>query len=181
MDRRSRPRRSSGRRPPCRPARSPARPGTRASSPGAAGSSVTAAEGLPHPDPELVAVGVREPPDPLAVRRQHAVRRPVRPVRDLPLLAGRPVPGVQLVRPRRVRDEQGAVAGRPPPSPAATTRGARKRFSQSGTALSRMASVFCVMAPFCAAGGTPRGSAPRCPKRGERVRPADRTVPRPGR
>ncbi len=70
-----------------------------------------AREGLAPPDAELVAVLVVEPPDPLAVGREHAVRRAVGPVRDLALLAARAVPGVQLVRPRRVRHEQGAVRG----------------------------------------------------------------------
>ena len=68
-----------------------------------------AREGLAAPHAELVAVLVVEPPDPRAVRGQHAVRRAVGPVRHLALLARRPVPGVQLVRPGRVRDEQGAV------------------------------------------------------------------------
>lgn len=67
------------------------------------------AEGLAQPDPELVPVLVAEPPDPLAVGGQEAVRRPVRPVRRSALLARRPVPRVQLVRPRRVRHEQRAV------------------------------------------------------------------------
>ncbi len=72
-------------------------------------SAPTTVERLAHPHPELVAVGVVEPPDRLAVRRQYPVRRPVRPVGDLPLLPGRPVPRVQLVRPRRVGDEQRTV------------------------------------------------------------------------
>ncbi len=66
-------------------------------------------EGLAAPDAELVTVLVVEPPDPGAVRGEHAVRRAVRPERRLPLLARRTVPGVQLVRARRVRHEQGAV------------------------------------------------------------------------
>ncbi len=68
-----------------------------------------ALEGLAAPDAELVAVLVVEPPDPLPVRGEHTVRRAVRPVRDLALLARRTVPGVQLIRPRRVRHEQGTV------------------------------------------------------------------------
>lgn len=70
---------------------------------------IAAVERLTHPHPELVAVGVVEPPDRLAVRRQYPVRRAVRPVGDLSLLPGRPVPCVQLVRPRRVGDEQRTV------------------------------------------------------------------------
>ncbi|CAM5610919.1 hypothetical protein SALBM311S_05971 [Streptomyces alboniger] len=68
-----------------------------------------ALEGLTAPDPELVAVLVVEPPHPPAVRGEHAVRRAVRPVGHLALLTRRSVPGVQLVGPRRVRHEQGAV------------------------------------------------------------------------
>ena len=70
-----------------------------------------ALERLPHPDAELVPVGVREPPDPPAVRRQRPVRRAVRTVRGLPLPAGCPVPRVQLEGAGGVRDEQGTVRG----------------------------------------------------------------------
>src|SRR5690606_34652525 len=60
---------------------------------------LAALEALTAPDAELVAVLVVEPPDPLTVRREHAVRGAVGPMGHLSLLTGRPVPGIQLVRP----------------------------------------------------------------------------------
>src|SRR5690606_20464953 len=57
---------------------------------------LAALEALTAPDAELVAVLVVEPPDPLTVRREHAVRGAVGPMGHLSLLTGRPVPGIQL-------------------------------------------------------------------------------------
>ncbi len=73
------------------------------------GLVLSAAERLAHPYTELVAIGVAEPPDCLAVRRQHPVGGPVGPVGHLALPSARPVPGVQLVGPGRVGHEEGAV------------------------------------------------------------------------
>ena len=54
------------------------------------------ANGWVMPDAELVAVGVGEPPDRLAVGAERAHQRAVGPVGDLAVLAGLAVPGVLL-------------------------------------------------------------------------------------
>ncbi len=134
---------------------------------------LAAGETLPAPDAELVAVLVVEPPDPLAVRGEHPVRRAVRPVRHLALLTGGPVPGVQLVRPCRVRHEQGTVGASSAQS-GRDTRGARKRFSQCGispvcctrsvwwSARSGASDpLLSVMTPYCPSGRASRVLGPQ--------------------
>src|SRR4051812_32056855 len=62
----------------------------------------TATERLPHPDAVLVPGLVVEPPDPGPIRGQQAVARAVLAGRDLTVLVGAAVPGVELVGTRRV-------------------------------------------------------------------------------
>ena len=57
----------------------------------------TAGEGSGDPHPRLVTGRVAQPDDPLAVRRDLARDEPDRLARDLPALAGRVVPRVELV------------------------------------------------------------------------------------
>jgi len=71
----------------------------------------TAGERLTHPDAELVAVGVGEPPHLFAVRGQRAVAGPVRPVGHLAAFAGGAVPGVQLEGAGGVADVEAPVGG----------------------------------------------------------------------
>ena len=70
-------------------------------------------EGLPPPRPELVAVGVVEPPQLLAVGAEHTRRGAVRAAGGLHPLTRRDVERVQLVHPGLVADQHGAV-GRVP-------------------------------------------------------------------
>jgi hypothetical protein len=71
-------------------------------------------ERLADPGAELVAVGVVEPPDPLAVRGRRGVQGAVGPVGDAPVLVRRAVPGVHLPDTAGVGDVDvgfGGVAG----------------------------------------------------------------------
>ena len=76
------------------------------------GDGVRAArEGLRVPDAELVAVGVGEPPDGLAVRAERAHQRPVGAVGHLAALVGLAVPGVLLDDAADVGGVEAAVRG----------------------------------------------------------------------
>ena len=103
-------RRSSGRsppacgRPPARPDR-PGRPRGRRRRPAPPG------ERLGPPDAELVAVGVGEPPDGLAVRAERGHQRAVGPVGHLAVLVGLPVPRVLLDDAADVGGVEAAVRG----------------------------------------------------------------------
>ena len=86
-----------------------------AAAPETAGSADAAVERLADPHPELVAVGVVEPPDRGAVGARRAVACAVRPVGDLPVGVGGPVPGVDLPGAGGVRRVDAVIRGVPRP------------------------------------------------------------------
>ena len=74
-----------------------------------------AVEGLADPHPELVAVGVVEPPDRGAVGARRAAACAVRPIGDPPMGVRGPVPGVDLPGSGGVRRVDAVVRGIPRP------------------------------------------------------------------
>ena len=73
------------------------------------GPRLAAREGLDHPAPELVTVGVVEPPHVLAWRVDRAVERAFLAIRQLPFLVRGAIPGVQLPGARLVRRVQQSI------------------------------------------------------------------------